>query len=195
METAQKILMVIFKGFSINHTVTSLAKGIGLSRVGTWKVLKKLETEKLLNLNRTGSGKTSTYIIELNWNNILTEKNLGLMLTKEAQDNQRWIDNFRELEDDVCFLILFGSILHSPKEANDIDILAVADKKNLSKVNEAVSRIQKTQVKKIHLTNVTETELKEELGKQNKIFIDSIKKGVVLFKQEKFVKFVKELKR
>lgn len=195
METAQKVLIRILKDIAVQHTVTSLAKEMSLSRVGTWKILKKLEAEKIINLKSIGSGKTSAYLIELNGANILTEKKLELSLAEEAQNNQRWIDNFKELENQADFLILFGSILHSPKEANDIDILIVADKKNISKINETISKIQKLQAKKIHPNNLTEAEFKEEISKQNKIFIDAVKKGAVLFGQEKFIKLAKEMKK
>ena len=194
METAQKILMKMLKDFSVSHTVTSLAEETGLSRVGTWKALKKLEAEKLIRLTPAGSGKTCTYIVELNWTNILTEKNLELLLIEEAQDNQRWVDNFKELEKSIDFLILFGSILHSPKEADDIDILIVADKKDLLKAGETITRIQKTQIKKIHSTNLTEAEFKKEMGKQNRILMDAIKKGAVLFGQGRFIKTIKGMK-
>jgi len=195
METTDKILVRILKDITIQHTVTSLAKELKLSRVGTWKILKKLEAEKIINLKSIGRGKTSTYLVELNWNNKVTEKKLELLLTEEAQSNQRWLDNFKELEKETDFLILFGSILHSPKEAKDIDFLMVTDKKNFSKINENISKIQKSQIKKIHSNNLTEAEFRTEISKQNKIFIDAIKKGVVLFGQEKLIKVVKEMKR
>ena len=54
--------------------------------------------------------------------------------------------------------------------------------------------IQKTQLKEIHLINLTPSELKAEIQSQNNAFIDAIKKGVVLFGQDKFIKSVKELK-
>jgi DNA-binding Lrp family transcriptional regulator len=195
METAHKILERILKDITIQHTVSSLAKETGLSRVGAWKILKKLEADKLIILKQIGLGKTSIYTAELNRNNVLTEKNLGLLLAEEAQNNQRWVDNFKELEKEVDFLILFGSILHSPKEAKDIDILIVADKKNLSKINETISKIQKSQIKEIHSNNLTETEFKEEMINKNKIFTDAIRKGVVLYGQERFIKIIEELKR
>jgi DNA-binding Lrp family transcriptional regulator len=195
METVQKILERALKDITTQHTVSSIAKETGLSRVGAWKILKKLEAYKLIILKQIGIGKTSAYIIELNWNNVLTEKNLGLLLAEEAQNNDRWVDNFKELEKEVEFLIIFGSILYSPKEANDIDLLIVANKKNLSKISETISKIQKLQIKKIHSNNFTETEFKEEISKQNKIFIDALKKGVVLYGQERFIKTIKELKK
>ncbi|MBI2110122.1 Lrp/AsnC family transcriptional regulator, partial [Candidatus Woesearchaeota archaeon] len=172
-----KILKILLKDFTIKPTITSLAKEIGMSRVGIWKVLKKLDAEKLIVLSPIGSGKTSTYSASLNWNNPLTEKTLALALTEEALNNQRWISNFADIEDKVTFLIIYGSIIHSPKEANDIDILGVTNKNKFLEIEESVKKAQKTQIKKIHSLNFTQIEFKQELEKPNKVFIDAVKKG------------------
>ncbi|MBU1201915.1 MAG: hypothetical protein KJ583_01275 [Nanoarchaeota archaeon] len=186
-----KILKILLKEFTIKPTTTFLAKEIGMSRVGTWKVLKKLEIEKLIILSPIGAGKTSAYSISLNWDNQVTEKTLSLALTKDALKEQRWISNFRELEDKVDFLLIYGSVIHSPKEANDIDILGVTNKNKFLQIEESIKKMQKTQIKKIHSINFTHAEFKCELEKPNKVFIDAIKKGIILFGQDKFIKFIK----
>ena len=43
------------------------------------------------------------------------------------------------------------------------------------------------------LSSKPKKELKDELEKPNKVFIDALKRGVVLFGQEKFIRFMKEL--
>jgi len=193
-KTNTKILKVLLKQFTIKWTITFLAKELNISRVGIWKVLKKLEAERLILLSPIGEGKTSIFNINLNWENSILEKNLSLILTEDAFKNQRWLNNFKELEDKLDFLILYGSIIYSPKEANDIDILGVvSNKNNFLSIEETIKKIQKTQIKKIHSENFTQTEFKEEIRKPNKIFIDAIKKGVVIFGQEKFIKFIKEV--
>lgn len=188
-----KILKIALTDFTIKPTITSLAKELGMSRVGAWKVLKKLEAEKLVILSPVGTGKTSACQIILNWGNPLTEKNLSLILTEDAITNRKWMANFAELENKVDFLIIYGSILHSPKEANDIDILGVTNKNNFLSIDEAVKKAQKTQDKKIHAINFTPAEFKQELNKPNKAFIDAIKKGIILFGQEKFIKFIQNI--
>ena len=194
METAKtNILKILLKYFTVRPIVTSLAKEICMSRVGTWKVLKKLENEKLITLSKIGTGKTSTYSINLNWNNPLIEKILSLALTEDAVKNQKWLSNFKELEDKVDFLIIYGSIIHSPKEANDLDILGITNKNKFLDIEKSIAEIQKTEIKKIHAINFTKEEFKAELKKQNKVFIDAIKKGIVLFGQEKFINFMKEI--
>ena len=195
METSQRILLVLLKDLTIRHTVSSLAKETGLSRVGVWKILKNLEAEKIVVLSPIGIGKTSVYSIGLSWNNILTEKSIELLLAKEAQDNQRWLDNFKDLEKAADFLVLFGSIMHSPKEAVDIDILIMADRHKFNDVHAILSRIQKIHAKKIHSTNLTAMELREELKKPNKAIVDALKKGIILFGHKRFIKFVKGMNR
>lgn len=196
METTKtKVLKILLKDLGTKPTITTLASEIKISRAGLWKVLKKLELEGLIALSQIGAGKTSTFLISLNWENPILEKTLSLALTEEAIKNQRWIDNFSELQDKVDFLIIYGSILHSPKEANDIDILGVTNKNKFIEIEESINEIQKTQSKKIHSLNFTDKELKDELHKPNKAFIDAIKKGIILFGQEKFIKFIKEIKK
>src|SRR3989339_1347234 len=196
METTKpitKILKILLKELTINPTITFLAKEIGMSRVGTWKILKKLEAEKLVLISPIGAGKTSTFSISLNWENPIVEKSLSLALTQDALKNQRWLTNFAELEDKVDFLLIYGSIIHSPKEANDIDILGVTNKNKFLEIEESIKKIQKTQIKKIHSLNFTLEEFKGELEKPNKIFIDAIKNGIILFGQEKFIKLIRSL--
>lgn len=193
-KTNAKLLKLLLKDFTIKPTITSLAKELCMSRVGIWKILKKLEKEKLILLSHIGAGKTSTYVIHLNWDNPLLEKTLALLLTEEAIKNQRWLDNFKEFENKVDFLIIYGSILYS-KEANDIDILGITKKNKFIETESIIAKIQKTQVKKIHALNFTAAEFKQELEKPNKVFIDAIKKGIVLFGQERFIKFIKGITR
>lgn len=153
-----------------------------------------MQSEKLIVLYKIGHGKTSTYSINLNWNNPLVEKNLALYLTEDALINQRWISNFAELENKVDFLIIYGSVINSPKEANDVDIVGIASSKNkFIEIEDTIKKIQKTQIKKIHAINFMPTEFRQELEKPNKAFIDAIRKGVVLFGQEKFIKFMRSV--
>lgn len=194
INTKDRILRILLKQFSLNWTITSLAKEINLSRVGIWKVLKKLEKEKLIILNQISQGKTNTIIINLNWGNLVLERKLSLILAEETLHYPRWITNLNELENLTDFIVLYGSILHSPKEANDIDILAVVNNKRaFLKIEKAIQKIQRTQIKKIHSESFTKARFKEELKKPNKIFIDALKKGVVLFGQEKFIKFIRSM--
>ena len=191
MATDKKIMLVLLKDFTKKHTITSLAKELKLSRVGIWKILKKLEAEEYILIESIGSGKTSTSIIKINWENLLVEKALALYLTEESIKQRRWRVNFVELEKEVDFLVLYGSIISFPQQANDIDVLGIAKKNKFVKIQNILDEIQKTENKKIHIINFTILEFMKELQNNNKAFIDAIKKGVILFGQENFVKFMK----
>lgn len=196
IKSEDRILEVLLKQFQITWTITELSKEIKLSRVGIWKILKKLEKEKLIILSSIGSGKTNAMSMRLNWENIILERKLCLILTEEAIKQQRWLSNFEELKAVAGFTILYGSILYSSKEAKDIDILeVVSDKGDFLKIERIIQKNQKTQIKKIHSESFTKKEFENEIKKPNKIFIDAIKKGVVLFGQEDFIKFVRGLQQ
>lgn len=195
-ETRAEILKLLLRGLNINPVVTSLAKETGLSRVGAWKVLKKLEEDSLVSLPQLGEGETSARRASMNWDNPLTEKELALALTEEAMENRRWLANFAELEGRLEFLLIYGSAIRSPKEANDIDILGVVRRKgDFEEIEKRLHKIQKTQLKKLHALNFTEAELKEELEKPNEALVDAVRTGVVLFGQENFIRFMRKVKR
>ncbi|MBU2638751.1 MAG: winged helix-turn-helix transcriptional regulator [Nanoarchaeota archaeon] len=194
-KTAKAILTALLKDFSI-HTATSLSKELKMSRQGTWKILRKLEKDRLILLEQIGKGKTSAQRIGLNWDNEAVEKTLALSLVQEALQHQRWRFNFAELKQEVDFLILYGSILHSPKEAEDIDIIGVVSKeKKLAEISDKILKVQETQDKKIHSINLTQKEFKQELKRPNKAYAEAIKKGVILFGQESFIKFIRGLQK
>ena len=193
--TSERVLTILLKEpFSV-HTATSLAKTLRITRQGIWKRLNKLRKSDLVNLEFVGKTKTSTATVKLNWANPITEKTLSLLLMKESLKLQRWRSNFAELENNTDFLILFGSILINPKEANDIDILLVANKKKFKTIETIVIKIQQTQLKKIHLIDLTAVEFSYELKKSNKSYIDAVKKGMVLYGQDSFVQFIKDLQK
>ncbi len=191
--TAKRVLLHLLKDFSSTHTITTLAKELGLSRVGMWKLLKSLEDNKYIVLKAVGEGKTSASLVSLDWDNPLVEKTVSLYLTEEAVKQRRWQVDFKELEKVFNFAILYGSILHSPQKADDIDVLGITKKKNFVKTQIIIDKVQKTQSKKVHAINFTKNEFKAELQKPNKAFIDAVKKGVILFGQENFVRFMREL--
>jgi|SRR3989344_7623299 len=189
----KRVLVLLGKDFSHPHTITSLARELGISRVGMWKALQKLKSQGYVSLDAVGSGKTSTHMITMRWDNILTEKALSLYLTEEALKQRRWRVNFAELEHEVDFAILFGSILHIPEQANDIDLVIGAEKNKFVDIQETIDAVQKTQTKSIHAISFTKAECRQELMKPNKALREAITKGVILFGQDNFVRFMKEM--
>ena len=188
----KRTIVHLFKDFTTIHTITSIAKELNLSRVGIWKIIAELTTIKYITAKKLGTGKTSTEIIQLQWNPIL-ERAMALYLTEEAWVQSRWCNTFKEYEKNADFLIIYGSILHNPKQADDIDILGIS--KNFDKIDTITNKTQQTQIKKIHSIWFTEKELEIELKKPNKAMIDAVKTGIVLFGIDNYIKFMKKNQR
>ncbi len=191
-KTSDRILSILLKEPFGKHTITSLAAALEITRQGLWKTITKLEEEKLILVERISPKKTSTALIKLNWQYPLTEKRLLLIVSKESMRYERWVHTFKGLKDHASFLILFGSILHNPKTANDIDLLAVVLKKeDFHVLDENLRTIQITQLKKIHFIDVTGEEFKAELERPNKAYLDALKKGTVLHGHEQYLQFIR----
>lgn len=193
-KSTAEILKILLKDFTKRNTISSISEKIGIGRSGVWKALKRLESKKLISLDPIGKGKTSTHEITLNWKNPLLEKFMAAILIEDALKQERWRDNFKKLEKQTLFTILFGSILHSPKEANDIDlIIVVKSEEDFKMIESTILEVGQTQIKKIHAIDLTKEELKTELTKKNKAYLEALKKGVILFGQENFIKFVEDI--
>ncbi len=193
--TTDKILSILIKEPLADHSATSISKTLGITRQGLWKTLNKLSKDKLISLKSIADTKKSTFNIKLNFENPITEKVISLLLTKESLNYERWRFNFSEVKDYSKFIILFGSILHSPKEANDIDLLVIADdKKDFNTISKIMLKLQQSQTKKIHFIDLSDRELKEELKtNKNPAYVDAFKKGIVLSGQDDYVKFIESL--
>ena len=188
-----RLVLFLLKDFSAMHTITSIGKELGMTRSGIWKVLRRLEREKYIVMRSTGK-ETSLVIPKLNFKNELLDKYLDLALSKEANSYERWIFNFRCVKENVSFFILYGSVLKSYTKAKDIDVIGIIpNKRRFKKLHQSLDEVQKSQAKKIHAINFTQSEFREELLKPNKAFIEAIKRGVVLFGQDQFIKFLKKL--
>ncbi len=191
METKEKVLLELLK--EGKKTASELAEQLEKTRPGIWKSLNKLYDQELIVLNAVNSKKTSTRIANLNYKNPLTKKTLSLILTRQARDYQRWIDLFSKLEKYSKFVLLFGGVLNNLNKTKDIDVLIVSDKKNFKKIKEIITKIQKTQLKNIHCIQLTSKEFQEEINSKNKAYLDAVKKGIVLFGQDNFIKNMEKL--
>ncbi len=166
----------------------SLSKIIGISHAGMFKILKKLEQDKILISKLIGRAR----IYSLNFENDLAVKKAVWSLSLEGYSNMRWIEEFRFLKEFDGFIILFGSILTNPGEARDIDLLIVQNKKELNQIKKYVSDKNKIMTKRVHALLQTKEDFLNDFKKRNKVILEAIKTGRVLFGQEKFINLLKE---
>ena len=191
MDTTEKILNILSR--EKEKSITELAEQLNVSRQAVWKILKNILKKNMVLEKEINTKKTSARLLKLNFKDIVLKKTIELILTKQASENKRWQDTFMEISFLCNFTILFGSILQDSKNAKDIDILIIANKKKFNKIESSLSNIQKTLSKEIHFIQLTEQELKNELKNSNKAYLDALRKGVILYGQENFVEFMEKL--
>ena len=97
-KTNERIIKILAKEPLSEHTATSIAKTIGISRQGIWKTLNKLSKDNLISLKSIAETKKSAVNITLNFKNPLTPKMISILLEKETLNYERWRDNFAELQ-------------------------------------------------------------------------------------------------
>lgn len=185
----QRIILILFKEFLENYNSRNLSKIIGISHVGTFKILKKLEKRGLLNSKTIGKA----IIYSLKMENPVVLKEIELALALESQLHNKWVEEFKEIKDKAKLGILFGSILKNEKLAKDIDLLIISDKKMFNKIKKLVEIKNKVLTKKIHLILQTTKDFKNDISKKNKTMLKIIKNGIILFGYTKLTKIMEDI--
>lgn len=179
-ETYKRILLILFKDSS-RYNANTLSKQINITRIGTYKALKLLEKQHLLISERLGKA----IFYKLNLKDAYVRKTIELLLMEEARNKARWLEEFSSLYPQSELVILFGSIIRAEEKARDIDLLIIP--KNNYKVNQIIEEKNQILVKKIHPLKQTESDLINNLKKEDKIILSAIKEGIVLHGAEKLV--------
>ena len=182
----QNALKILFKDFLTAYNSRNLSKLIGISHAGTFKILKKLEKDEILKSKRIGN----TVVYSINFENSISKRLIDTILTIEAHSYNRWLEEFKSLDNKVYFAVLFGSILNGAKTAIDIDLLVVGEEENYKEIKKIVEEKNKLSNKKVHLIFQTLEEFKKDLTGNNKVTIKIIKKGIPLFGQDKYRKTI-----
>jgi len=169
----------IFKSPEIDYNANNIAKHLNISSMGALKIARRLEKEGILNSKKIGKA----IIYKINFDSDYAKNYLEFALRREARQAhpyiKRWIAEIKKLTSAKA-TIVFGSVLKKHKEAKDIDVLLVTDKKGFSKLKKQVEEINITNIKKIHPVYQTEEDIKKHIKKEQKIVLNAIK-GIVAF--------------
>lgn len=184
----QEIIKLMFKDFLTEYNSRNISSKVGLTHSGAFRALKKLEEKETVKPRRVGKA----VIYSLNLENPLALREIETALTIESLKHRMWIEEFKKLGEKAKFVILFGSIIRNEKEARDIDIHVVADKKQYHEIKKIIEEINKILPKPIHLIFQTPTDFRIDIKKKYKVTIEIIKTGIVLLGQDEFRKMVME---
>ena len=129
-----RIVLVLFKEFFRDYNANSLSKKLGLTSMGTLKILKNLEKKGIVNSKQFGKA----FFYKLNFESDYVQRYLDFILQKEAIEAssrvKRWVNELKSFKKFATIGILFGSVLKSDK-FKDVDLLLILDKQKNVEVN------------------------------------------------------------
>lgn len=103
------------------------------------------------------------------------------------------IEDLKPLEKITNACVLFGSYTGEKKEPNDLDVLFVFNKKDYKKYKEILNNVREICPVKIHDVIQTKEDLTNNMKKQDKIIMNILENGVVLWGQDILVKVFKNV--
>jgi len=185
----KKIVLKLFKDFTIDYNSSSIAKVLNKTRVGTFKALNSLEKDSIVKGRILGKAR----FYRINLEDEYARKNVETLLMEEAKSYTRWKDELNELFRLTHIVILFGSIIRNEEKANDIDLLLVFDKKNNNKINQFIKEKNQLLIKKLHPIKQTRDDLRKNILKRDKVILDAIRSGIVLHGYGKIMGMIKNV--
>jgi len=184
-----EILLKLFKDFSSDYNANSISKEISITPRGALKILKKLKEGGLIKGRQLG--RAVFYKVKLEDGYVC--KIIETLLIAEAREKaSRWLEEFKSIFKDAEIIVIFGSIIRNPKEANDIDVLFVFKESKYRKITDFIESKNKILFKKIHSIPQTMKDLNESL-KNNKAVKDAVRTGYVLHGQDKLIKVIENV--
>ncbi len=181
-------VLLILKSPKIRYNANSIAKQLKISSMGALKIARRLEKENIIVSERLGNAKF--YSINFAY----AREYIRFLLKREKEQAQsyikRWINELKKIKFAEC-VILFGSVLKNLKQSKDIDVLLLTNKKNFSNLKKEIKELNMLNVKKIHPIYQTESDLRENIKKEDKIILNAIK-GIIVYNEDKFVKLLEK---
>ena len=193
-KTKNEMLAVlnILKSPEKEYNANNLSKIIGITSMGTLKILKRLEKEEILISRKIGNSS----IYKINFKNEYASEYIAFLLKKEAEQSppyvKRWNYELKKInESDITFL--FGSVLKIKEKAKDIDVLFIVKQNNFNALKKKVEKLNKINEKKIHAIYQTLDDFKKNIIKQDKVILNAIK-GVMVLGDKKFIHLIQKIK-
>ena len=185
----KKILRFLLAHFNSDYSINEIAKKCSLAPNGAYEILKKFEEKEILLPKKIANSKS----YKINFNSRETNKLLELALIpdyRESKIKYRYTD-LKPLEDMTNLCILFGSYITKKEKPNDIDILFVIKKSDYKKYSDVLEKVKRIFPLKLHDVIQTKEDLTKNIKKEEKLVIESISEGIVLWGHEFLIGVIK----
>lgn len=191
-QAEMNVVLTLVKSPEVIYNANSLSKVIGITPMGTLKILKRLEQENILKSKKIG--KAITY--KVNVEDSYAHKYISLILVREAQyanpQIKRWISEVKKIKK-TDVIILYGSVLER-SDPNDIDVLLITNQRRFAKLQQEIKELNEINIKKIHPMYQTYNDIIKNIKKRDKPILNAIK-GIIIFGEEKFMEIYNESRK
>ncbi len=185
-ENEKKLIRLLMISSEIDYSINEIARECKLSPNGAYKMLRKFEKEGILKSKAIANIKS----YRIDFDNEKTTAVLELALMQELKGRIKYrMEDFKNMKQAAKACVLFGSYSDLKKEPNDIDVLFIID--DYKKYKKTLEGIKDIVPAKIHDVVQTEEDLKKNIIKKDKIIIEILKKGAVLWGHEIIVQAIK----
>lgn len=192
-ENGKRALKVIFTDFLTSYNSYNIKEKLGISGVGSLKLLRSLKEKNLLVSERMGNA----IFYKPNLEYLYALKLLELIfLDHNSLSNfvKGWIYDLRSFIPHTKAIFLFGSILTKGKTAGDVDVCFVLkDARDYGTLQSGVAEMNRKNRLKIHPLYLTEGEFEKKLREHDKPLVDMVRTCVVVHGQELFVGVLKNV--
>lgn len=182
-----KIVGFIFRNIPNRFNVNQIARELKISVGSAYKILKLLEKKEVLVSQKIGNG----IYYGLNLSNKEAENITALVLLENKNKSLAqnpyasiYAKDMKEAEKLSKAIILFGSIINNTKNANDIDALFIIDKGKSKAIEDFCMKLSNLRPKRVNPLLMTMADFKRNIKKQDKVIVDILKKGIILFGED-----------
>ena len=187
-----KVLLFLLKDFSVDYNANSLSKKVHLTSMGALKILKRLEKQELVISKKIGNA----VFYKINFASDYARSYLEFILRQETEQSiprvKRWVKELNKLRDVSEIGLLFGSVLKS-EVYSDVDLLLVIKPSDNIKANKIIHKINELGVKRVNAVKQTNGDFIGNLKKRDKVLLNAIKNGIVLFGYGSFFEVIKDV--
>ena len=190
-DNEKKILRFLLANFNKDYSINEIAKNCKLAPNGAYEILKKFENTRVLFSKKIANLRS----YKINFKSIEASKLLEIILIPDYNKSKiyyRYRD-LKPLEKITKLCIIFGSYTIEKENPNDIDILFVLRKKDYKNYTQTLDKVRAIMPYKLHDIIQTKGDLSRNIRKGDKIVIETISKGIVLWGHEFLIKVIKDV--
>ena len=163
---------------------------MGITPKGAHKLLKKLKQQNIVKPQKIGNA----VFYQVNFAYDLARKAAELALFEEIKlpYARAQAKDLEALRQTALAAMLFGSVLEKGEKAQDIDVLIIVEKKNYKAFQAELAKIQRMKPKRIQPVIQAPQDIVNNLKKQDKVILEIMRKGQILWGHDIIVNAVRQ---